>query len=212
MTQYGLTSVEREHHHAARHAPHLAQPGDRVPPVVNGGDGHRGVEGPVRERKALRDGGHARRRAHRPLRPHDRRRLHRGHVAAGRLVGAGACPDVQYRPRVPERIPDLRGDPRLGAPCRGKSAPDRVIQPRAEHLQLLLRRHLHSLRPCLEFPVHGCHHGIGPVALFQQQAAQPAQVRDRVGGRVADHVRDLAQPEAQPPVGQHLPQPLHVAR
>jgi len=48
--------------------------------------------------------------------------------------------------------------------------------------------------------------------LLQQQAAQPPQVLDRVGGRVADQVRDLPQPEAQPPVGQHLPQPLHVAR
>jgi hypothetical protein len=38
------------------------------------------------------------------------------------------------------------------------------------------------------------------------------QVCDRVGGRVVNQVRDLLQPEAQPPVGQHLPQPFHVAR
>ena len=37
-------------------------------------------------------------------------------------------------------------------------------------------------------------------------------MRDRVGGRVANQVRDLPQPEAQPPVSKHLPQPLHVAR
>ena len=36
-------------------------------------------------------------------------------------------------------------------------------------------------------------------------------MRGRVGGRVADQLRDLTQPEAQPPVGQHFPQPLHVA-
>lgn len=38
------------------------------------------------------------------------------------------------------------------------------------------------------------------------------QVRDRVGGRVVDQIRDLAQSEAQPPIGEHLPQSLHVAR
>lgn len=38
------------------------------------------------------------------------------------------------------------------------------------------------------------------------------KTRDRVGGRVVDEIRDLAQSEAQPPVGEHLPQPLHVAR
>ena len=37
-------------------------------------------------------------------------------------------------------------------------------------------------------------------------------MRDRVGGRVVDQIRDLAQSEAQPPVGEHLPQPLHVGR
>jgi hypothetical protein len=46
--------------------------------------------------------------------------------------------------------------------------------------------------------------------LFQQQTAQSAQVRDRIGRRVVDQVGDLTQPEAQPPVGEHLPQPLHV--
>jgi hypothetical protein len=54
------------------------------------------------------------------------------------------------------------------------TAPDRVIQPRAEHLQLLLRRHPHPHRPYLELPVDGRHHGISAITLFQQQAAQPA--------------------------------------
>jgi hypothetical protein len=36
-------------------------------------------------------------------------------------------------------------------------------------------------------------------------------VRGRAGGRVVDQVRDLPQPQAQAPVGQHLPQPFHVA-
>ncbi len=66
--------------------------------------------------------------------------------------------------------------------------------------------------PCLQFPVYGGHHGSSAVALFQQQAAQPAQVRDRVGGGVVNQIRDLAQSEAQPPVGKHLPQSLHIAR
>ena len=64
----------------------------------------------------------------------------------------------------------------------------------------------------LKFPVDAGHHGVGPVTLFQQQAAQPAQVRDRVSGRGIDQVRDLAEPEAEPPVGEHVPQALHVAR
>ena len=58
-----FTGVVGEHHHAAGHALHLAQPGDRVLPVVDGAEGHRGVEGLVGERQALRGGGHARRRA-----------------------------------------------------------------------------------------------------------------------------------------------------
>src|SRR5439155_17838698 len=54
-----VTAVVREHHHAASHAPHLAQSRDRVPPVMNGAKRHRGVEGLVLERKALRDSSHA---------------------------------------------------------------------------------------------------------------------------------------------------------
>ncbi len=50
------------------------------------------------------------------------------------------------------------------------------------------------------------------VALVHQQAAQPVQGRDRVGVRVVHQVRYLAQPETQPPEGEHLPQSLHVAR
>lgn len=38
------------------------------------------------------------------------------------------------------------------------------------------------------------------------------QVRDRVGRRVVDQLSDLPQSEAQPPIGQHLTQPFHVAR
>ena len=48
-----VTGVEREHHHAASNAPHLAQAGDRVLPVMNGGKSHRGVEGLVIERQVL---------------------------------------------------------------------------------------------------------------------------------------------------------------
>jgi hypothetical protein len=113
---------------------------------------------------------------------------------------------------VPERIPDPRGDPRLGAPRRRVSGPDGVVQLRAEHFQLFLRRRPDPHGPCLQFAVYGRHHGSGPVPLFLQQAAQPAQVRDRVGGRVVNQIRDLAQSEAQPAVGEHLPQPLHIAR
>ena len=87
-----LASIEGEHHHPAGHAPHLAQPGDRILPVRDGAEGHRGIEGLVGERQALRRGGRARRRAPGSQRPHDRRRLHRGDVTAGRFIGASAGP------------------------------------------------------------------------------------------------------------------------
>ena len=128
-----VTGVAREHHHAASHAPQLAQAGDRVLPVMNGGKSHRGVEGLVLERQALRGGGHARRRACGTLRTHDRRGLHRGDVTVGGLIGAGARPDVQHGPRIAERGPDLRGDPRLGAPRHGVGGSDGVVQLRAGH-------------------------------------------------------------------------------
>jgi hypothetical protein len=118
-----VTGVVREHHHAAGDAPHLAKPGDRVLPVINGGESHRGVEGLVLERKALRSSSQTRRRVRGALRPHDRRRFHRGDIAVGGLVGAGASPDGQDRPRIAERSPDLLGNPRLGAPRHGVVAP-----------------------------------------------------------------------------------------
>src|SRR6266705_5687063 len=133
-TPSGVTGVEREDHHAASHAPHLAQARDRVLPVMNGAKGHRGVEGPVLERNALRDSSHARCCACGTLRTHERRRFHRGDVTAGGLVGAGASPDIQYRPRIAERSPDPCGDPRLGAPRHGVSGSDGVIQLRAGHV------------------------------------------------------------------------------
>ena len=68
----------------------VAQAGNRILPVMNGGKGHRGVEGLVLERKALRGGSHASRCACGTLRTHDRRRLHRNDVTVGGLVGAGA--------------------------------------------------------------------------------------------------------------------------
>ena len=140
-TPSGVTGVVREHHHAASHAPHLAQAGDRVRPVMNGGERHRGVEGLVLERKALRGGSHARRCACGTLRTHDRRRLHRGDVTVGGLVGAGAGPDVQHRPCIAERSPDLRGDPRLGAPRHGVGGSDGVVQLRAG------LGHVHTMGP-----------------------------------------------------------------
>src|SRR5262249_10648192 len=52
-TPSGVTGVEREDHYAASHAPHLAQARDRVLPVMDGGNSHRGVKGLVLEGKAL---------------------------------------------------------------------------------------------------------------------------------------------------------------
>ena len=100
---------------------------------MDGGKSHRGVEGLVLEREALRGGSHARRCACGTLRTHDRRRLHRGDVTVGGFIGAGASPDIEYRPRIAERSPDLRGDPRLGAPRHGVGGSDGVVQLRAGH-------------------------------------------------------------------------------
>jgi hypothetical protein len=63
-------------------------------------------EGLVLERKALRGSGHARRCAYGTLRTHERRRFHRSYVTAGGLVGAGASPNIQYRPRIAKRSPN----------------------------------------------------------------------------------------------------------
>src|SRR5215468_6669236 len=101
---------------------------------MNGGKSHRGVEGLVLERETLCDSSHTRRCACGALRPHDTRRFHRGDVAAGGFVGAGASPDIQYRPRIAERSPDPCGDPRLGAPRSGVSDSDGVIQLPAGHV------------------------------------------------------------------------------
>ena len=81
-----------------------------------------------------------------------------------------------------------------------------------EHLKLLRRCQVDPHRPRLQFLVDGRHHGVHLVSPRQQQPAVPPQVGDRVHGRVGDQLRDLAQPEAEPPVHEHLPQPLHVAR
>src|SRR5215471_15887610 len=133
-TPSGVTGIVREHHHAASHTPHLTQPGGRVLPVMNGGNSHRGVEGLVLEREALRGGSHARRCACGALRTHEHRRFHRDYVTAGGLVGAGASPDVHYCPRIAERSPDSCGDPRLGAPRHGVRGSDGVIQLPAGHV------------------------------------------------------------------------------
>src|SRR5207248_11709889 len=74
---------------------------------------------------------HAPRCACGTLRTHDCRRLHRGDLTVGGFIGAGAGPDIENGPRIAERSPDLRGDPRLGAPRRGVGGADGVIQLRA---------------------------------------------------------------------------------
>src|SRR5436190_3759857 len=123
-----VSGVAREHHHAASHAAHLEQAGNRVLPVMNGGKSHRSVEGLVLEGKALRGGSHAPRCACGTLRTHDCRRLHRGHLTVGGFIGAGASADIKNGARIAERSPDLRGDPRLGAPRHAVGGSDGVIQ------------------------------------------------------------------------------------
>jgi pyruvate,water dikinase len=109
-----------------------------------GGRGE-GVSGDVGAGRVSRPGGEVTARARgiggdagrctwRTLRTHDRRRLDRGHLPVGGLVGAGAGPDIQHRARIAERSPDPCGDPRLGAPRYGVSGSDGVIQLRAGHV------------------------------------------------------------------------------
>jgi hypothetical protein len=63
---------------------------------MNGGKSHRGVEGLVLERKALRGGSHAPRCACGTLRTHHCRRLHRGDLTVGGFIGASASPDIKH--------------------------------------------------------------------------------------------------------------------
>src|SRR6266852_5510646 len=100
---------------------------------MNGGKSHRGVEGLVLERKALRGRSDAPRYACGTLRTHNCRRLHRGDLTVGGFIGTGASPDIKHGPRIAERSPDLRGDPRLGAPRHRVAGPDGVVQLRAGH-------------------------------------------------------------------------------
>ena len=128
-----VTGVEQEDHHAASDPPHLAQTGDRILPVMNGANRHRGVEGLVVERQAFGRSGQARRRGRQAVRAHERRRLHCEDVAVRRLVRPGASPDVQYGPGIAERCPDLRSDARFSTPGRGVRGSDGVVQRRTGH-------------------------------------------------------------------------------
>jgi hypothetical protein len=75
-----------EYHDPAGDPLHLAQPGDRVLPVMNRGDGHRGVEGLVSERQVLRYSGDAGRGTGRALSAHEGGWLDRDDVPAGRFA------------------------------------------------------------------------------------------------------------------------------
>ena len=123
-----VTGVEQEHHHPPSDPPHLAQAGDGVAPVVDGAHRHGGVEGLVVERQGLGRSRQARRCVRRALRAHQRRRFHGEDVAVRGLVGPGARPDVQHRPGVAERGPDLRGDAWLGPPRHRVGGSDGVVQ------------------------------------------------------------------------------------
>jgi hypothetical protein len=48
-------------------------------------------------------------------------------VTVTRLVGAGARPDVQHRPRVTERRVDQRGEPWILLPVSGVAVPDLLV-------------------------------------------------------------------------------------
>src|SRR5205085_5554648 len=73
-----VTGVAREDDDPARDTLHLTQAGDGVMPVMNRRESHRGVEGLILERQALRGGSDARRCAWRTLRAHDRGRVDGG--------------------------------------------------------------------------------------------------------------------------------------
>jgi hypothetical protein len=116
-----------------RRVAHPAQAGNRVLPVMNGANSHRGVEGVVIERQALGTSSQARRRVPEALRTHERRRFHPEDVAIGGLVRPSARPDVHYGPGIAERSPDARSDARFSARGHGVGGPDGVVQLRAGH-------------------------------------------------------------------------------
>jgi len=90
--------------------------------------GHGNVKETVGKRKRLRARRNARCGILRALGAHDLRRLDGGHAAIGRLIGAGSRPNVQDRSRVPERLPDARRNPGIGASLTAVGLPDRVVE------------------------------------------------------------------------------------
>ena len=97
MKPSGVSAVVRESPHAASHPLHLAKAGDRVRPVMNGGERHRDIEGLVGERQGRRIGGHAtrsrappRHAAHASTTGSGRSRV-RGHVRRRQAVARRAA-------------------------------------------------------------------------------------------------------------------------
>ncbi|SCE46843.1 hypothetical protein GA0115252_15146 [Streptomyces sp. DfronAA-171] len=155
-------------------------------------------------------GGHAPGRSGGPQGAHGGGGLDSGDLPVGGLVRARTGTDVEHGAGIAERGPDLRGDARLGAAGLGDVVgADPLVQPGSESGGLSTVR---ALEPRLQLAVDGAHHGGRPVPPFAQQAAQPPQARDGVGLGSVDQLPDLPQPEPEPPVRQHLPQPLDIPR
>ena len=112
-----VTGVEEEHDDATSDAPHLAQPGDRVLPMMNGAHRHRGVEGLVVERQVLRGSGQARRRV-REVAANASARTVRPRGPGGRKVRRNRCRH-RHSGRSGHRRAPPRSAPRCGVRCAG---------------------------------------------------------------------------------------------
>jgi hypothetical protein len=134
-------AVERQDHdRPAADPPQLAQAPVGVGPLVDGDQGHGRVEAVVGEGQVLRHCVHGRGQVRGPLGAHRGRRLDRGDLPVGRLVGPGARADVDNRPRVAQRRVHVGGEPRVGPALHGVAGAARLVvkvacQPRLHERQ-----------------------------------------------------------------------------
>ena len=106
---------------------HLGDAGDRVRPVVDGDERHRGVEAVVLEGEVFGPGLDGRGGAGGPLLDHHLGGLDGSHLALGGLVGTGAGADVEDAAGVAEGHFDAGGDPWVRAPHLAVADADPVV-------------------------------------------------------------------------------------
>ena len=123
-----LRVVGDDHHRAAGDPAQLAHAAlAPLVPVVDGEDGHRGIDAVVAQRQPVRARPDGRRELRGALRRHHIAGLDGDHVAVARLVGAGARADVDHRAGVTQRRLDARAQLRILLAGAGVAAADGVV-------------------------------------------------------------------------------------